>query len=260
MKKAYVDIPEGQVHYRTAGSGFPLILLHQNPVSSADFEAVIPLLAQHFRVLAMDTMGYGMSDPPPPGPLVPDYARHVRAFAAALGIQKAHLLAHHTGSTIAVEVAAAHGELVEKLVVSGLPYFDPAEREEGLKRLRAASPIRFDRDGAYILEFWKKVWHYNPRTNVEFCHRTLTAALEAGARREDGHLAIFQYPEQQRLPLVKCPVLLISGSEDTFIHRLEASARLIPRCTTRVIPGGASDVCLAMPEEFSRLVLEFLGS
>jgi pimeloyl-ACP methyl ester carboxylesterase len=258
MRKNYVDIPEGQVHYRSEGTGYPVILLHQNPVSSADYIEVIPVLARHYRVLAMDTMGYGMSDPPPPNPLVTDYARHVKEFASALGIKKAHFVAHHTGSTIAVEVAAAYPELVDKLVISGMPYFDPETRRQGLARLKASSPIKFTDDGSYIMEFWNRIRHYNPHSKLDHTHSTLAAAMVAGQRREDAHIAIFLYDEQKRLPLVESPTLLISGSVDTFIDQLAATAQLIPHCTTKVIPGGASDVLLAMPQEFCRLVLDFL--
>jgi pimeloyl-ACP methyl ester carboxylesterase len=57
MKRAYVDIPEGQVHYRTDGSGPVLLLLHRVPTSSALFIKVIPILAKHYRVIAMDILG-----------------------------------------------------------------------------------------------------------------------------------------------------------------------------------------------------------
>jgi len=65
MTKGYVDIPEGQVFYRTEGSGEPLLLIHQRPFSSEEYSPMIPILAQSCRVLAIDTLGHGYSDNPP---------------------------------------------------------------------------------------------------------------------------------------------------------------------------------------------------
>jgi hypothetical protein len=47
MKRGYFDAPWGQVHYRWFGAGAPTVLLHQSPLSSAQFDAAIPYLAAH---------------------------------------------------------------------------------------------------------------------------------------------------------------------------------------------------------------------
>ncbi len=73
MKRAYVDVPGGQVHYRTEGRGRPLILIHQSVCSSDEYSRVLPLLAKNYRVIAMDTLGYGESDKPPRVYDIPDY-------------------------------------------------------------------------------------------------------------------------------------------------------------------------------------------
>ena len=67
MRKGYIDIPEGQIHYRTAGNGEPVLLLHMTAQSSMEFESIIPILAKSYRVVAMDTLGHGNSDNPPGG-------------------------------------------------------------------------------------------------------------------------------------------------------------------------------------------------
>ncbi len=59
MKKAYADLPEGQIHYLTAGEGEPLVLLHQTPLSLDEYLDMIPSLAKSNKVIAMDSPGYG---------------------------------------------------------------------------------------------------------------------------------------------------------------------------------------------------------
>ena len=52
--RGYADAPQGQVHYRAAGAGPAILLLHQNGMTSACFERLIPLLADDHRVVAFD--------------------------------------------------------------------------------------------------------------------------------------------------------------------------------------------------------------
>jgi pimeloyl-ACP methyl ester carboxylesterase len=73
IQRGYTTCRYGQMHYRQAGpqqgGARTLVLLHQNPSSSYEYEALITAMAADRRVIAFDTPGYGMSDPPqePPG-------------------------------------------------------------------------------------------------------------------------------------------------------------------------------------------------
>ena len=58
----YAQAPQGQLHYRDAGSGDPILLLHQTPRSLDEFAELQPLLARNHRVIAMDMVGFGGSD------------------------------------------------------------------------------------------------------------------------------------------------------------------------------------------------------
>ena len=64
IKQAFVDLPQGQIHYRHAGDGPPLLLLHPTSFSSEAYLEIMPILAARFRVIAMDRFGHGGSDPP----------------------------------------------------------------------------------------------------------------------------------------------------------------------------------------------------
>ena len=69
MKRGYVDVPEGQVHYRAEGSGDAIILLHMASSSSGEYSRVIPFLAKTYHAIAMDFLGFGESAPAPPAGL-----------------------------------------------------------------------------------------------------------------------------------------------------------------------------------------------
>lgn len=257
MKRAYADIAEGQVHYRYDGRGEPIVLIHQTPSSSDEYSLVIPMLARSYRVIAPDTVGFGMSDPPPKVFKIPDYARTVRDFLRAMGVEKATLLGHHTGASIAAEVAAAYPSLVDMLILSGCPYYEPEVRQARLADARF-QPMQIAEDGSHITKLWGVIKMYNPKAGPANWQRIIIAGLLAGARGEEAHHAVFEYEIEPRLQSLKCPVLLLIGTEDTFYGKLEATRKLIPRCKVAVIPGGDPVITLTKPDEFARAVLDFV--
>jgi pimeloyl-ACP methyl ester carboxylesterase len=109
-----------RVRFVEAGSGRPLVLLHDYLSSHIAWEDVLPTLAARFHVIAPDLPGFGESEKPPPS----RYAYGVDAFAesiadviAALGISRVSVCGHALGGAVALTLAANHAHLVEKLVL-----------------------------------------------------------------------------------------------------------------------------------------------
>jgi len=223
----------------------------------------MPILAKSYRVIAMDSMGYGMSDAPPTAFKISDYARTVRDFLLALDIKKTSLVGHHTGSTIAVEVAAAYPEAVDKLILSSCPYYTPEDRQARLSGPKAR-PLELTEDGSFLMEIWNRTKAEGPLAGIDMWRNAVVGALTAGTeeteRRQAAYRAVFQYDEQARLPLIKSPTLLISGTEDLFHQRLEATRKLVPGCSTKVIEGGDGLITRTKPDEFAQAILDFLKS
>lgn len=130
--RGYVQTHAGQIHYRTAGEGPPLLLLHPNGMSSALFNEVIPQLAQKFRVIAPDRLGHGQSDSLPadfprymegdlnsyPAGRIEPYLVEVDlALLDALNVDNVYILGQHTGSHLAIEMAIAAPDRVAGLVL-----------------------------------------------------------------------------------------------------------------------------------------------
>ena len=119
MKRFLCDTALGQVHGVSAGSSAetPLLLLHQTPRSIDEFAEVLPLLAAESRVIALDTPGYGCSDRVSGRPGVADYAAAVVQVLDHLGVDRVVVVGHHTGAVIAVELAAAFPDRIERVVL-----------------------------------------------------------------------------------------------------------------------------------------------
>lgn len=111
---------ERQVHYRRAGSGSPIILLHQSPNSSQEYIPLIEDLAKEYTVIAPDTPSNGLSDSLPiDSPTMTDFANNVADLMDVLGIEKCPVYGFHTGAVCALELSWRHPDRVTVGVVNG---------------------------------------------------------------------------------------------------------------------------------------------
>lgn len=84
-----------------------LAILHGYPSSSADYEQVLPLLSERYRVVVHDHVGFGLSDKPRAWSYsLIDQADVAIGVWRALGLQHVHLLAHDYGTSVATELVA----------------------------------------------------------------------------------------------------------------------------------------------------------
>lgn len=261
MKRAYVDIPEGQIHYQVEGDGEPLVLLHQASFSSDEFTKLIPFLSKHYRVIARDMLGYGMSDINPPDYEIGDYALADISFLKALGVHKASFIGVHTGSSIAVEISIAFPDMVDRLVLYALPSFEPDIREACINSY-TFSPVDTELDGSHLVRrFWRAATKMGPTTSPDIWNMNVTAMAMASGGAFHGEQAVFRYNEEKRLPLVTRPTLLVSGTnEEFFMQRADHVRGLIPDCRVSVIDGTSSYAALEQPEKFAEEILSFLGT
>lgn len=105
------------LHYRTAGSGSPVILLHGYAETSRMWNPIIPRLAEKFTVIAPDLPGIGDSGIPA-GPMdMKTAAIRIHSLARSLGISKTRVVGHDIGLMVAYAYAALYPAEVEKLVL-----------------------------------------------------------------------------------------------------------------------------------------------
>lgn len=100
IRRAYVRAPHGLVHYRVAGDGPAVVLLHDSPRSSAMHLPQLEALSDQFTVIALDTPGYGRSQPlpPEPRPTIADFAAALAGTLVALGLERCPVYGFHTSS------------------------------------------------------------------------------------------------------------------------------------------------------------------
>jgi pimeloyl-ACP methyl ester carboxylesterase len=260
IKRAFADTPNGQIHYmEVSGVGRPLLMLHQTPRSSDEFLEVLPLFGTRFRAIAMDTVGFGNSHKlDKNNPTVEDYASGVIDFLDAMGIKKTHLLGHHTGAVIAIEVAVSHPERVDKLVLSACPFMDEEKRhtQEGKPVMDADEEKE---DGSHLISLWQRRRSFYPKGRTDLLRRYMIDALLADGNRTRGHAAVREYRLEDKYGKITQPTLLIVGTEDPYSSPvMEKISQRIKGSKTHPIVGGTVPLPNHMPKEFADAIIPFL--
>jgi pimeloyl-ACP methyl ester carboxylesterase len=130
IRRGFADVGGRVVHYRTAGAGPPLVMLHGSPGDSQMLIEEIAACAPRFSVFALDAPGFGYSDALPGETLtLPDLAEATAAAMRALGLPPCLVYGTHTGAAIAIELGLGWPDQVAGLLMEGLPAFTDSEIE-----------------------------------------------------------------------------------------------------------------------------------
>ena len=259
IERAFVSTRSGRIHVASAGQGFPVLLLHQTPRSWDEYRGVLPLLGRSYRALAMDTVGFGDSQP-----LCADDNSIERWAAAAfdlldaLGHERVAVVGHHTGAVIALEMAASRPARVAALVLSSCPFVDAARRAAHQGR-RVIDDVQRQAGGEHLTELWQRRQPFYPPGDIGLLERFMTDALKAGALAGDGHRVVGRYAMETRIALVGSPTLVIASTDDP--HAYPAAPRVaqaIPGSRLVEIAGGMVPLPDQMPGVFADTVAQFL--
>lgn len=239
IQRSFVEVPHGQMHYRYAGRGEPLLLLHASPGSSRQQLRLIGDFAGQMRVVAPDTPGNGDSDAfGPDETSIIELAAAMLAFMDAVGLDRVNLYGSHTGAAIASELAILAPARIGKIVLDGISN----TRDEKLKWILAnyAFPFEPDLDGAYlvrILQFCRDQYLFYPWFDrsraarldngigdAADLHALMVEVMKASQTYHRNYRAAFRWDAEARLPLVKSPVLLLAAENDPLYEDTEGLA------------------------------------
>ncbi|MEV0911830.1 alpha/beta fold hydrolase [Streptomyces hokutonensis] len=258
LRRGYAPSRFGQLHYVECGTGEPVLMLHQTPRSWTEYLDVLPRVGAVHRAIAMDTLGFGASAKPAEPHSIERWADAADDLIDELGLEEFHLVGHHTGGVIAVELAARHGKRVSSLFLSATPFIDD-EKRRTVNQRKAVDHVVPSPDGSHLLELWNLRRPFYKDGEEAALNRFMVDALTVLDRVEEGHVAVRGSMMDQRLPLVTARTLAVCASEDHFsMPGLEKFADA--GCETLVIPGGHVPVPEQLPEEFSRHILDWVAA
>ena len=260
IRRAFVDLSIGQVHLASCGDAAApaVLLLHQTPRSWLEYREVLPLLGERFRVIAMDTPGFGDSAPLRGLASIEGWATIAVELLDALAITRAHVVGHHTGGVIALHLAAAHPSRVASLVLSSTPFTNEPFRRARRERppIDAVAPSA---DGSHLAALWQRRQPFYPAGRPELLEAFVRDALKVTGDVEGGHRAVASYRMEDHIGRVTQPTLLIRAPDDPFAspHAAELQAQL-PQARVVDIEGGMVPLPDQLPQAFARTVLAFL--
>jgi len=261
VSRGYAPGPFGQIHYRSAGkpgSKPPLLLLHPSPLSSYVFEVFMVAASQDRLVIAPDTPGFGLSDPPSHQPDIADYAAAMLAFVAGLKLGAVDVLGYHTGSATAVEMALQAPAQVRHLVLVGASLFNEAELA-AFKRLYVER--RIDDIPAALGKRWPT---FRDRDWRMVCSpaRAMNILLES-FRNPDvsrwGHHAALSYPLEAQMRRLSHPTLVLNPEDDLWAYTGRA-AQLLKNGRVKDLPGWSHGFLDSQAGEVATMLDAFLAS
>lgn len=274
IRRGFVDVAEGQVAYRRAGTaaGVTLVMLHASPGSSKMLEPLVDALGARRTVVAPDTLGNGDSSPPAQSvPTIFDFADATLRAIDALGLDRVDLYGTHTGASIAMEIAIAHPERVRRLVLDGIGLYAPAEQRELLAVY--APEIVPDHNGSQLnwawhfcrdqFVFWP--WFKRDREHVRATglppagelHAMVVEVLKAIGTYHLSYRAAFRHPKHERLPLLRVPTLVCCDPGDMLFAALDGVVALVPGCRRAEVGSGGDVSGVART---AQVIGEFLGA
>jgi pimeloyl-ACP methyl ester carboxylesterase len=243
------EIGGSRLHYMTAGSGTPLILLHGYAETSRMWKPIIPLLAERFTVIAPDRPGIGDSDIPAGGLDMKNAAIRIHDLAKSLGVQKAEVVGHDIGLMVAYAYAAQFPAEVTKLVLMdaflpGVPGWEAIYDNPGIWHFRfnGSTPEALveGRERTYFAYFWNDLAADRNRSLPEADREAYIAAYSRPGRMHAGwdYFVSFQQAAREFAQLsqtrLTMPVLTIGGDK-SLGEALGQQARLVATDVTVVV-------------------------
>src|SRR5215472_9532141 len=134
-----------RIRFAEAGSGMPLLLVHDYLASRVAWEDVVPKLAERFHVIVPDLPGFGESEKPPPSRYRYDFdgfSESLVDLVAALGLGRISLCGHAMGGAVTLTLAATYPHVVRKLIlVNPLVYPPRPDAQSRIAGLPLLGPL-----------------------------------------------------------------------------------------------------------------------
>jgi len=249
------------LHYEEYGQGSPLLLVHGLGSSCRDWEYQIPVLARHYRVIAMDMRGHGRSDKPNERYSIPGFTADVEALIEHLQLGPVHLVGLSMGGMIGFQLAVDHPEQLKSLcIVNSGPQVKIKSANDVLqwaKRWGLGRVLSMSAIGKGLGQ------NLFPKPEQADLRRKIAARWAENDKR--AYLASFDaivgWGVQDRLSRITCPTLIVSADRDyTPVALKEDYVRLISQARLVVIKDSRHATPLDQPEAFNRALLEFIDA
>lgn len=266
-----------RLHYVRGGQGEPVVLLHGWPTSWYEWRRVMPILAKHYTVIAVDMRGLGDSDKPLASYDKRTMALDIYQLCQQLGFQRISLVGHDWGTSVAFALAHEHPELIRRLVLTDnvIPGLSALSRSWNVlndhfwhHHFNAEPDLPEElvagRERIYLTWFYRKLTYNLAAFTNDYVDEfvrvyTLPGSLRAGfnyyqALDEDARQNQ-EYAKQK----LKMPVLVVTADRTVGDMLHQQVQPLAEDYRGTVLKNCGHFIPIERPNELAELVLNFLG-
>jgi pimeloyl-ACP methyl ester carboxylesterase len=244
-----------------AGTGIPIVLIHGFGAALDWWDEIAPALAAERKVIRLDLIGHGGTEAPSSGYSIERQAALVKGVLDKLGVERVAAIGHSMGGEVVTELAEAHPELIEKMVLIDTPP----------KTENAAKP------GSQSVPLWDELmWRF---ISPEDFRKALAQRFAPGFQVPDKFVADLEQltyraftsahgggvdfePVYERLmALGKVPpLLIITGAQDPLVPPEKAKLyERVPGAMVATIDGAGHSPMVEKPEKTLELIKVFLA-
>jgi pimeloyl-ACP methyl ester carboxylesterase len=265
----YLDVEGGKLYYEVAGEGHPLLLIHAGIAHSGMWDPQWEEFARRYRVIRYDTRGYGKTSTDADDTSFSN-RQDIFDLLQHLGVDRTYVIGVSRGGQIALDFTLEHPEKVDALILvaAGLSGYEPSFSEEQLALFDRFEKLWEAKDWETLSDLETAYW-------VDGADQPEGRA-DSALRRRVRDMIFFNYTNQPhegkpcvlepaahgRLSEVTVPTLIISGDLDerAVMEIAEVQVQGIAGAKKVVMSGTAHVPNMEKPEEFNRIVLDFLSS
>ena len=241
----------GELHLlEWSTEGVPMLLLHGFGNEAHIWDDFAPIVAPHYRTLALDHRGHGQSDWDPEGRYdIDSLVDDVEAVTAALGIERLVLVAHSLGGRVATVFAGRHPGRV-----AGLVFVDIGPEVDLRGSLRIRQDVESNLSPVFVSveEYARALSLSYPSAQPEALRRMAQHGLR---RRRDGRFELVMDPALRGITAGRSASAEAEQQETALRQRMWDALAALP-CPVLVVRGAASDIL--SPETADRMVDEVL--
>lgn len=223
-----VEVAGREVFVERSGSGPPLLLVHGFGGSTWTWREVAPRLAERYSVMAVDLVGFGLTERPeePAAYTREAQVAMLSGLLEAVGWRSAHVMAHSYGGAVAMAMATQEPDRVRSLVlVDSAPPWYPVDRRRGIARYRpliAAYLRAFALRESNVRRALRRIYAEDERVTDELVSAYLERLRSEGIVRAYRGLTMPR-SDRPEIPVVLFeeihqPTLIVWGSDDTVVR------------------------------------------
>jgi len=264
-KEGFVSVGDARIYYEEMGKGMPLVMVHGGLLDRHMWDDQFSTFAETNRVIRYDARGHGLSKAPSG-----TFSHHedLKRLLDEIKVEKAVIMGLSMGGYVAVDFALAYPNRVRALILvaPGLTGYEFESEPLKKNNERINQAVR-DNDLKMIVEYFQRAWTDGPARTPEKVdpgvrEKVKQMALSSIQSRNAESREIRLEPEAiGRLAEIRVPTLAVVGDLDMpdIIEIVGLIEKNVKDSQKVVIKGVAHMVNMEKPEEFNRIIRDFLS-